>query len=31
MMIEPTRVTGRMIQRHRNLPAGVQVPYMPPD
>jgi uncharacterized protein len=31
MMIEPTMVTGRMIQRHRNMPAGVHVPYMPPD
>jgi nitroimidazol reductase NimA-like FMN-containing flavoprotein (pyridoxamine 5'-phosphate oxidase superfamily) len=31
MVIEPTTITGRMIQRHRNLPAGVQVPYMPPD
>jgi nitroimidazol reductase NimA-like FMN-containing flavoprotein (pyridoxamine 5'-phosphate oxidase superfamily) len=31
MAIDPTRITGRMIRRHRNLPAGVQVPYMPPD
>jgi nitroimidazol reductase NimA-like FMN-containing flavoprotein (pyridoxamine 5'-phosphate oxidase superfamily) len=31
MLIEPTLVTGRMIQRHRNLPAGVHVPYMAPD
>lgn len=31
MMIEPTSVTGRMIQRHRSLPAGVRVSYMPPD
>jgi len=31
MVIDPTIVTGRMVQRHRNLPAGVRVPYMPPD
>jgi nitroimidazol reductase NimA-like FMN-containing flavoprotein (pyridoxamine 5'-phosphate oxidase superfamily) len=31
MMIEPTLVTGRTIQRHRNLPAGARMPYMPPD
>jgi uncharacterized protein len=31
MLIEPTLVTGRMIQRHRNLPLGARVPYMPPD
>ena len=31
MMIEPTRVSGRMIQRHRNLPSGMRVSYMPPD
>jgi hypothetical protein len=31
MMIEPTLVTGRMIQRHRRLAVGEQVPYMQPD
>lgn len=31
MTITPTEVTGRMIQRHRNLPPGARVPYMPPD
>lgn len=31
MKIAPTGVTGRMIQRHRNLPPGCHVPYMAPD
>jgi nitroimidazol reductase NimA-like FMN-containing flavoprotein (pyridoxamine 5'-phosphate oxidase superfamily) len=31
MMIEPTLVTGRMIQRHRILTTRERVPYMPPD
>ncbi len=31
MLVEPTLVTGRAIQRHRNVPAGVRLPYMPPD
>lgn len=31
MMIEPTLVTGRMVQRHRMLAPGEHVPYMPPD
>ena len=31
MMIEPTTVTGRMIQRHRHLPPGARREYMPPD
>lgn len=31
MMIEPTQVTGRMIQRHRRLRTDSRVPYMPPD
>lgn len=31
MMIEPTSVTGRMIHRHRNLPARMKASYMPPD
>lgn len=31
MAVEPTLVTGRAIQRHRNVPAGVRLPYMPPD
>jgi hypothetical protein len=31
MVIDPTMITGRMIQRHRNLPAGLQASYMPPD
>lgn len=31
MTITPTKITGRMIQRHRNLPPGYRVPYMPPD
>jgi nitroimidazol reductase NimA-like FMN-containing flavoprotein (pyridoxamine 5'-phosphate oxidase superfamily) len=30
MMIEPTQVTGRMIQRHRNLPSGVRASSGPP-
>src|SRR3954447_19760302 len=31
MVIDPTMITGRMIQRHRNLPAGLPASYMPPD
>jgi nitroimidazol reductase NimA-like FMN-containing flavoprotein (pyridoxamine 5'-phosphate oxidase superfamily) len=31
MMIEPERITGRMIHRHRNLPDRTRMPYMPPD
>lgn len=31
MAITPTHVSGRMIQRHRNLSAGRRPPYMPPD
>jgi nitroimidazol reductase NimA-like FMN-containing flavoprotein (pyridoxamine 5'-phosphate oxidase superfamily) len=30
MRIDPTRVTGRMIQRHRNLPSGVRPSPGPP-
>jgi uncharacterized protein len=31
MKIVPTKITGRVISRHRDLPRGVHVPYMPPD
>ena len=31
MMIEPSRVSGRVLERHRRLAAGERVPYMPPD
>lgn len=31
MEIEPSRVTGRTIQRHRLVPAGAHLPYMPAD
>jgi hypothetical protein len=31
MMIEPSMVTGRIVQRHRRLAPGEQVSYMPPD
>jgi nitroimidazol reductase NimA-like FMN-containing flavoprotein (pyridoxamine 5'-phosphate oxidase superfamily) len=31
MMIEPTLVTGRIVQRHRRLAPGEQVSYMQPD
>jgi nitroimidazol reductase NimA-like FMN-containing flavoprotein (pyridoxamine 5'-phosphate oxidase superfamily) len=31
MKIVPTEVTGRAVSRHRQLPSGVHVPYMPPD
>lgn len=31
MAITPVRVTGRMIERHRIVPQGDHVPYMPPD
>jgi nitroimidazol reductase NimA-like FMN-containing flavoprotein (pyridoxamine 5'-phosphate oxidase superfamily) len=31
MMIEPSRVTGRLIERHRRLEPDVRVPYMAPD
>jgi nitroimidazol reductase NimA-like FMN-containing flavoprotein (pyridoxamine 5'-phosphate oxidase superfamily) len=31
MVIEPGRVTGRMVERHRRLAPGSRVPYMPPD
>lgn len=31
MTIEPSAVTGRMIHRHRHLPSGARVSYMPPD
>jgi uncharacterized protein len=31
MKIVPTKITGRVIGRHRDLPPGVHVPYMPPD
>ena len=31
MAIEPTRVTGRMVERHRRVEAGQHVPYMAPD
>jgi hypothetical protein len=30
-LIEPTSVTGRIVQRHRRLAPGEQVPYMQPD
>ena len=30
MVIEPTTVTGRMVQRHRHLRAGHHLPYMEP-
>jgi nitroimidazol reductase NimA-like FMN-containing flavoprotein (pyridoxamine 5'-phosphate oxidase superfamily) len=31
MVIEPVRVTGRMVERHRRLTPGSRVPYMAPD
>lgn len=31
MTITPTKITGRMIQRHRNLSPGWHVSSMPPD
>ena len=31
MVIEPSRVTGRMLERHRRLDRGQRVPYMRPD
>jgi nitroimidazol reductase NimA-like FMN-containing flavoprotein (pyridoxamine 5'-phosphate oxidase superfamily) len=31
MVIEPVRVTGRMVERHRRVTSAVRVPYMPPD
>jgi nitroimidazol reductase NimA-like FMN-containing flavoprotein (pyridoxamine 5'-phosphate oxidase superfamily) len=31
MMIEPTQVTGRMIERHRRIDVGGRLSYMPPD
>ena len=31
MKIEPSRVSGRMLERHRRFEAGQRVPYMPPD
>jgi nitroimidazol reductase NimA-like FMN-containing flavoprotein (pyridoxamine 5'-phosphate oxidase superfamily) len=31
MMIEPTQVTGRLIERHRRLAPGERPSYMPPD
>ena len=31
MAIQPRLVTGRLIERHRVLPTGQRVSYMPPD
>jgi nitroimidazol reductase NimA-like FMN-containing flavoprotein (pyridoxamine 5'-phosphate oxidase superfamily) len=31
MKVVPTEVTGRVVSRHRRLPLGVHVPYMPAD
>ena len=31
MKIVPATITGRVVSRHRDLPPGVHVPYMPPD
>lgn len=31
MAIDPVRVTGRMVERHRRVSAGTRVPYMAPD
>jgi nitroimidazol reductase NimA-like FMN-containing flavoprotein (pyridoxamine 5'-phosphate oxidase superfamily) len=31
MKIVPAKITGRVISRHRDLPPGIHVPYMPPD
>ena len=31
MKIVPSAVSGRMITRHRSMPDGIGVPYMPPD
>jgi nitroimidazol reductase NimA-like FMN-containing flavoprotein (pyridoxamine 5'-phosphate oxidase superfamily) len=31
MKIVPSKITGRVVSRHRDLPSGVHVPYMPPD
>ena len=31
MVIEPMRVTGRMVERHRRVTSDVRVPYMAPD
>jgi nitroimidazol reductase NimA-like FMN-containing flavoprotein (pyridoxamine 5'-phosphate oxidase superfamily) len=31
MMIEPSCVTGRLIERHRRIDAGKRLPYMSPD
>jgi uncharacterized protein len=31
MKIVPSKITGRVISRHRDLPRGVHVPFMSPD
>jgi nitroimidazol reductase NimA-like FMN-containing flavoprotein (pyridoxamine 5'-phosphate oxidase superfamily) len=31
MVIQPFRVTGRIVERHRRLAPGTRVSYMPPD
>ena len=31
MVIDPVRVTGRMVARHRRVASHVRVPYMAPD
>ncbi len=31
MCIDATTITGRTIHRHRRIPPGVRLPYMPPD
>jgi hypothetical protein len=31
MVIDPVRVTGRMVERHRRVASEMRVPYMAPD